>query len=133
MQVQPYLFFEGRCEEAIAFYQAAVGAELGMLMRFKEGPPGACDPGNGEKVMHATLRIGGSVVFASDGRCSGQAGFSGVSLSLTAGDDAEAEAAFAALANGGAVTMPMTRTFFASRFGTLTDRFGVSWMVMAEA
>ena len=134
MQVQPYLFFDGRCEEAIEFYRRAVGAEVTMLMRFKESPepqsPGAVPPGSENKIMHASLRIGDSTVMASDGRCLGRPAFQGFSLSLTVSDDAEAERRFAALAEGGQVQMPLAKTFFSSRFGMVADRFGVSWMVI---
>jgi PhnB protein len=134
MEVQPYLQFEGRAEEAIAFYRRALGAEVEMLMRFKEAPdPGMAPPGAAEKVMHASLRIGGSTILASDGRCTGKPGFQGFSLSLTVGSDAEAERFFNALADGGQVTMPMAKTFFASKFGMVTDRFGVAWMVYVPA
>lgn len=136
MQVQPYLFFDGRCEEAIEFYRQALGAELTMLMRFKDSPephePGMVAPGAEDKVMHASLRIGDSAVMASDGRCLGQPNFQGFALSLTAADDAEAERLFAALADGGQVQMPMSKTFFSSRFGMVADRFGVGWMVIVE-
>ncbi|RDI96907.1 VOC family protein [Dyella solisilvae] len=137
MLIQPYLFFDGRCEEALAFYANAVGAQTMMLMRFKDSPEPAqgCGPNepNGEKVMHASVRIGESVVMASDGECGGKPNFQGFSLSLTAKDDASAERSFNALADGGEVTMPLSQTFFASRFGMLRDRFGVNWMVMAAA
>ncbi len=132
MQVQPYLFFEGRCEEAIEFYRRAIGAEVTTIMRYKDGPePGACPAGAENKVMHANLRIGDSTVLASDGRCQNQRQFQGFSLSLTVANDTEAERQFTALADGGQVMMPLAKTFFASRFGMLTDRFGVSWMVYA--
>lgn len=131
MQLQPYLFFEGRCEEALEFYRAAVGAEVLMKMLFSESPDqSAVTPENADKVMHAAVRIGGTTIMASDGQCSGQQGFRGFSLSLSAKSDKEAESRFNALAEGGTVTMPMAKTFFASRFGMLTDRFGVMWMVM---
>jgi PhnB protein len=131
MPVQPYLFFEGRCDEAVKFYQAAVGAEVLMLMRYKESPdPSMVTPETADKVMHASLRIGDSVVRASDGQCSGQTKFGGFALSLIVTDDAEAEQRFAALTDGGQITMPLTKTFFASKFGMLSDRFGVHWMVM---
>ncbi len=134
MQIQPYLFFEGRCDEALAFYKTAVGAEVGMLMRYKDSPdPSFVDAENADRVMHASVRIGESMILMSDGRAGGQPSFSGVSLSLAVKEDAEAERLFAALADGGQVTMPMTTTFFASRFGTLVDRFGLAWMVMVEA
>ncbi len=131
MLVQPYLSFEGRCEEAVEFYRAAVGAEILMLMRFKESPDQSMvSPNSADKVMHACMRIGESMVMASDGRCTGHAAFGGVALSLTVSDDAEAERMFAALAQGGQVTMPLTKTFYASSFGMLSDRFGVQWMVI---
>jgi PhnB protein len=133
MAVQPYLFFEGRCEEALNFYKTAVGAEISMLMRYKESPdPQSCPPGAAEKVMHASLRIGDGVVMASDGRCDGQPSFKGFALSLPARNPAEAEKFFNALADGGRVEMPLTKTFFAESFGMLADRFGVMWMVMVE-
>ena len=134
MQVQPYLFFDGRCEEAVAFYRDKLGAEITMLMRFKENPdPGGCGgmpPGSEEKIMHASFRIGDTTVMASDGVCTGQASFQGFSLSITAADAAEAERLFAALGDGGQVQMPLAKTFFSSLFGMVADRFGVSWMVI---
>jgi len=130
MQVQPYLFFDGRCDEAVEFYQSALGAEVTMLMRFKDSPdPGMCPAGAQDKVMHASLRIGDSTVLASDGRCEGRPSFEGFALSLTVPDDAAAERLFAALGDGGQVQMPLARTFFSPRFGMVADRFGVSWMV----
>jgi PhnB protein len=133
MQVQPYLFFDGRCEEAVEFYRSALGAEVTMLMRFKDSPephePGMVPPGAGDKLMHASFRIGETTVLASDGRCEGRPSFQGFSLSLAMPDEPEAERLFAALADGGQVQMPLTKTFFASRFGMVADRFGVSWMV----
>jgi PhnB protein len=135
MQVQPYLFFDGRCEEAIEFYRKVLGAEVTMLTRFKDSPeppqPGCMvPPGSENKVMHASFRIGDTTVMASDGQCGGRASFQGFSLSLTALDEAEAERLFAALADGGQVQMPLTKTFFAPRFGMVADRFGVSWMIV---
>ena len=130
MQVQPYLFFEGRCEEAVEFYRKALGAEVTMLMRFKESPdPGMCAPGSLDKVMHMSFRIGDTTLLASDGRCTGKPNFQGISLSLTAPNDAEAERLFASLADGGQVQMALTKTFFSSRFGMVADRFGVPWMI----
>ena len=134
MQVRPYLFFDGRCEEAVEFYRKALGAEVTMLMRFKDSPeppdPGMVPPGSGDKVMHTSFRIGDTTVMASDGRCQGQPSFQGFALSLTAPDDAEAERLFAALADGGQVQMPLAKTFFSSRFGMVADRFGVPWMIV---
>ena len=132
MQIQPYLFLDGRCEEAIEFYRGAIGAEVTMLMRFKENPEataGCMPPGAEDKVMHASLRIGDATVLASDGRCTGQPSFQGIALSLTVSDADEAERVFAALGNGGQVQMPMAKTFFSPRFGMVADRFGMSWMV----
>jgi PhnB protein len=132
MVIQPYLFLDGKCEEAIAFYRQALGAEIVMLMRFKDAPdPAACplDPANASKIMHASFRIGGSEVLASDGRCEGKQKFEGFALSLTAPDEAAAQTAFNALAEGGQVQMPLAETFFSPRFGMVADRFGVSWMV----
>jgi PhnB protein len=130
MQAQPYLFFEGRCDEAIAFYRGALGAEVTMLMRFKESPdPAMVAPGTGDKVMHASFRIGETTVLASDGRCQGAPSFQGFALSLTVPTEAEAERLFGALGDGGQVQMPMAKTFFSPRFGMVADRFGVSWMV----
>ena len=134
MEVQPYLFFDGRCEEAIEFYKSAVGAEVTMLMRFKDSPEphpaGMLPLGAESKVMHASLRIGESTVMASDGQCLGQANFQGFALSLPVSNDSEADRLFAALGNGGKVCMPLAKTFFSSRFGMVADRFGVSWMII---
>lgn len=131
MQVQPYLFFEGRCQEAIAFYREVLGAEVLMQMAFKDSPVATSMPADaGDKVMHACVRIGDTQLFMSDGRCGGTPAFQGFSLSLTAEDDAAAARVVAALANGGAVTMPLAETFFASSFGMVNDRFGMPWMVL---
>ena len=136
MQVQPYLFFDGRCEEAIEFYRGALGAEVIMLMRNKESPepppPDMVPPGSENKIMHASLRIGDTTVMASDGRCQGKPKFEGFSLSLTLRDEAQAERLFAALGKGGQVQMPLAKTFFSPRFGMVADRFGVSWMIYVE-
>jgi PhnB protein len=134
MQVQSYLFFDGRCEEAVEFYKSKLGAKVEMLMRFKDSPeppqPGMVPPGSGNKVMHTCFRIGDTAVMASDGNCAGKPSFQGFSLSITAPDAAEAERLFAALGEGGQVQMPLTKTFFSPRFGMVADRFGVSWMVI---
>ena len=133
MQVQPYLFFDGRCEEALQFYSKHLGAKVEMLMRNKESPepppPGMNAPG--EKIMHAAFRIGDTQLLASDGYSGGKPRFEGVSLSIGARDDAEAKRIFNALADGGKVNLPLTQTFFASSFGMVDDRFGVHWMVIA--
>jgi PhnB protein len=129
--VQPYLFFGGRCEEAIEFYRKALGAELAMIARFKDAPepqPGLPDCFE-NKVMHASLRIGETILMASDGRCEGPQAFEGFSLSITVPDEAEADRVFTALSEGGLVTMPLEKTFWAPKFGMLQDKFGVGWMV----
>ena len=136
MNVETYLFFDGRCDEALEFYRKNLGAEVTMLMRFKDSPephqPGMIPPGAESKVMHASFRIGDTTVMASDGRCTGQPNFQCFALSLGVASEAEADRYFAALAEGGQVHMPLTKTFFASRFGMVADRFGVSWMIIAE-
>ena len=130
--VQPYIFFGGRCEEALEFYRTALGAQVDFLMRYKESPeplpPGRLPAGFENKVMHTTFRIGGSTLMASDG-CEAGSSFAGFTLSLAVPTEAEADRAFAALAEGGKVTMPLTKTFWSPRFGMLTDRFGMGWMV----
>lgn len=134
--VQPYLFFGGRCDEALAFYGAALGAKVDVLMRYSDSPepmpPGRLAPGYENKVMHANFRIGGNVLMASDG-CGEEQHFAGFSLSLAMPTEEEAKRAFAALADGGTVMMPPTKTFFSPCFGMLTDRFGMSWMVIVTA
>ena len=133
MHIESYLFFNGRCEEAIEFYKRAIGAEVVMMMRNKESPepppPGMLPPGSENKVMHATLRIGSSNLMLSDGRCDGKPVFNGFSLSLDAANEAEAERLFAALGDGGTVQMPLAKTFWSPKFGMVADRFGVGWMV----
>ena len=138
MLVQPYLTFGGRCQEAVDFYRDVLGAEVQMLMRFKEAPesppPGMVPDNWGDKVMHACLKIGDTQVMASDGcATSGPEAFKGFSLSLTVANEAEADSKFAALSKGGKVTMPLGKTFFARRFGMAVDRFGVNWMVIVPA
>lgn len=130
MQVQPYLFFNGRTEEALHFYRDAIGASIEMLMRNKDAPepPVGCPPGSGEQVLHAAFRVGESVLLASDGPVPG--GFNGFALSLYGNDAADVRRKFDALAAGGQVNMPVSETFFATAFGMLVDRFGVHWMVI---
>ncbi len=135
MKIEPYLFFNGRCEEAIDFYKTALGAETTMLMRVSESPepemPARLPPGSGKKIMHASLRIGDTSLMMSDGMCSGQLNFQGITLSLGVSDEAQAQKCFAALSQGGTVNMPLAKTFYSPQFGMVTDRFGVSWMVIA--
>ena len=134
--IQPYLFFDGRCEEALEFYQKAVDAKVEMKMRNKESPepppPGMIPPGSEDKIMHASIRIGDSVVMLSDGMCGGKPRFEGFSLSLTAPDVPAATRKFNALAEGGKVTMPLGKTFWSPCFGMLQDRFGVGWMITVD-
>jgi PhnB protein len=134
MKLEPYLFFEGRAEEAIELYRKVLGAEVEMLMRFKDSPepppPGMVPPGSENRIMHASLRIGDARVMISDGSARGNPKFEGFSLSLSAANEAEAKRLFAALGEGGQVRMPLTKTFFSPCFGMLADRFGVGWMVI---
>jgi PhnB protein len=130
--IQPYLFFGGRCEEALEFYRSALDAKVDFVMHYKDSPeptpPGMLPPGFEKKVMHATFHIGENTLMASDG-CEVGATFNGFSLSFAVPTEAEADRAFAALSKGGQVKMPLTKTFWSPRFGMLTDRFGIGWMV----
>jgi len=134
--VQPYLFLDGRCEEALEYYKTALGAEVTMLLRVKdspEPPPAGCYPeGSENKIMHAQFRIGRTVIMASDGRCTGKPVFAGFSLSLTLATEAEADQYFGALSEGGQVQMPLAKTFYSARFGMVVDRFGVFWMILVS-
>lgn len=136
MTVQPYLFFEGRAQEALDFYTKALGTKPTMVMRYREAPdappPGKLPPGSEDKVMHASFRVGDTEVMMSDGFCSGTLKFAGFSLSITAPDEATARRYFDAMAAGGQVTMPLGQTFWSPLFGMLTDRFGVGWMIGME-
>lgn len=133
MEIQPYLFFPGNCAEAIEFYRKALDADVEMLMRFRESPepppPDMVPPDWGDKVMHASFRVGGAVVMASDGCGEDAPGFAGFRLSLSVPDAATADRFFAALAEGGSVQMPLDKTFWSPRFGMVTDRFGIPWMI----
>ncbi len=131
MHVQPYLFFDGRCEEAIEFYKQAVGAKVEMLMRFRDNPDKSmCTPGSEDKVMHASFKIGDTAVMGSDGRNTGNPKFEGFALTIAGKDEAEVDRLFNALADGGSVTMALSKTFFSPRFGMLIDKFGVHWMLL---
>lgn len=138
MQVKSYLSFEGRCEEALEFYKKALGAEVRALMRFRENPdagPGAegcIGPGAEDKIMHSEIRIGETVLMATDGMNSGTANFAGISQALVVDSPAEAERYFSALSEGGQVMMPLAKTFFSEKFGMTADRFGVQWMVVVD-
>ncbi len=133
MHVQPYLFFEGRCEEALEFYKKALGAEVGMIMRYKESPephqPGMVGPGMENKIMHAQFKVGQTSVMASDGHATGEQHFKGFALSILVDTVEQADKLFAGLSDGGKVQMPLTKTFFSPRFGMVVDRFGVHWMI----
>jgi PhnB protein len=131
MQVEPYLNFDGRCEEALEFYKNAVGAKVTMLMRFKDSPDQSMiSPGSENKVMHSAVQLGASTVLMSDGRCTGKANFHGIALAISTKTEAEADKIFNGLADGGQVNMPMAKTFFSPKFGMLADKFGVGWMVL---
>lgn len=132
--IQPYLFFRGRCEEAIEYYKKVLGAEVLMMMRFGDNPdqPG-CDVVPAEfanRIMHASLRIAGTDVMMSDGMKSGPLDFECMSLSLAVWVEAECDRIYNALAADGTVQMPIGPTFFAKRFGAVADKFGVSWMII---
>jgi PhnB protein len=132
--IHPYLMFNGRCQEALDFYQKAVGAKIDMVMLHKDcpeqPPPGMLPPGFENKVMHSSFHIGGNLVMATDGCSAEQEGFKGFSLSYTVPTATEANRIFSALSDGGKVQMPLSQTFWSPCFGMLTDRFGVGWMVM---
>jgi PhnB protein len=131
MHVQPYLFFDGRCEEAIDFYKQAVGAKVEMIMRWQDSPDKSmCTPENAQKVMHAQFNIGDTVVLGSDGRNTGNPKFEGFALALSGKDEAEVDRLFGALSEGGKVTMPLSKTFFSPKFGMLSDKCGVNWMLL---
>lgn len=131
MQLQPYLFFEGRAEEAIEFYKQALGAKVDMMMRFKESPePTMAPPGSDDKIMHASITMKGATMLLSDGLCNQKPSFSGFSLSLLVDTPEEAKQCFTALEAGGQVQMPLSPTFFSPMFGMVADKFGVSWMVL---
>ena len=134
--VEPYLFFNGNCDQAVDFYRKALGAEVEMTMRYKESPepppPGMVPSNWGDKIMHTSFHIGATRIMASDG-CGDGAGFGGFALSLTFATPAEATRAFAALAEGGKITMPLGKTFWSPCFGMLADRFGVGWMITVAA
>jgi PhnB protein len=136
MNIQPYLYFNGRCEEAFEFYREALGAESLMMMRFNESPiphqPGMLPPGNEAKIMHMSFRVGETTVLASDGRCAGEKAFQNFGLALQVKDAAEAERCFKALEAGGSVVMPLGATFFSPMFGMVSDKFGVVWLVIAQ-
>ena len=131
MSVHPYLFLEGRAEEAIEFYKKALGAVVNTLVRIGDSPESGMQlaPGNENKLLHADFRIGDSTIAVSDGFCSGQPKLEGVRLVLTCPDKADAEKKFAALAADGRVDQPLIATFFSAAFGMLADQFGVPWMV----
>ena len=138
MKVQPYLVFDGRCEEALEFYRTHLGAKPGLMMRFKDNPeppqpggPGRA-PGHHNKIMHSEFTRGDTMLMASDGYAQGKPEFKGFCQSIGVKDDAEARRVFDALAKGGSVTMPLAKTFFASSFGMVTDRFGMPWMVITQ-
>lgn len=136
MQLQPYLMFNGRCEEAAEFYRENLGAEITMMMRFHEMPASEnpmIAPGMENKIMHTSLQIGGTTVMMSDGMCDDKTKFAGFSLSITVADNAEAERIFSRLSEGGEVKMPLEETFWSPYFGMVDDRFGVSWMVTVVA
>jgi PhnB protein len=131
MHVEPYLNFDGRCDEALEFYKKAIGAKVGMVMRWKDSPDKSmCTAQNADKVMHSQFAIGDTTVMASDGRNGGKPNFNGIALTITANSETEADTLFSGLADGGQVQMPLGKTFFSPRFGMLADKFGVGWMIL---
>lgn len=136
MRVEPYLNFDGRADEAIEFYKKTLSAKVTALIRYKDHPktdgdcPGPMPPGTDDKVMHVSFQVGSSTLMGSDCHCSGKPTFAGISLTLSVRDDAEAQSVFTALSEAGKVCVPLNKTFFSSSFGVLTDRFGITWMVM---
>lgn len=133
MHVLSYLMFNGRCEEALEFYKQAIGAEIKAMMRFSDNPePGHCEAGQENKIMHADFSIGDTSLMASDGMCTGSTNFDGINLVIAVNDVEEANKTFNALADGGQVQMPLGETFFAESFGMVQDKFGVTWMIIAE-
>jgi PhnB protein len=133
MEIQAYLNFDGRCDEALKFYEKAIGAKVEMLMRFKDAPEKSMiTPENENKVMHVQFQVGETKILASDGRCTGKGSFQGISLALSANTEAEADRLFGGLAEGGQVQMPLAKTFFAPRFGMVADKFGVGWMIIVS-
>lgn len=137
MLAQPYLNFDGRCDEALDFYRRALDAEVTALLRFKDNPEvcasGMVPAGAEGKVMHSSFRIGDSTLMASDSGCGGRPSFAGMSLALTTANDDEAKRRFTALADGGRIETPLEKTFFSSSFGVVVDRFGVTWMVVVDS
>ncbi len=132
-ELRSYLFFSGRCEEALEFYKSRLGARVNCMMRFNESPEpmpeGVLEPGFESKVMHAEFKIGDVCIFASDG-CNSTESFQGFRLTLTTKTEEETNRLFAALADGGTVDMPLAKTFWSPRYGQVTDKFGMGWMVM---
>lgn len=134
MKVNPYLNFEGRCEEALEFYRKAVGAKVDAMMRCKDAPePSQARPGLEDKILHSSFTVGSSTIMATDGYNKGNPNFNGITLAVTVANEAEAKLMFDALADGGKVMMPLAKTFFSPSFGMLADRFGVPWMIFTEA
>ncbi|KAB2850325.1 MAG: VOC family protein [Hyphomicrobiaceae bacterium] len=132
MSIEPYLFFNGRCEEALRFYQKSLGAKVSMIMRYKDSPEqSGVTPALADLIMHSAFTIDGATVMASDGHGKGKVEFKGMNLSLSCADARQAGRRFKALAEGGTVIQPLVETFFAKRFGMVADRFGVTWMLMA--
>ena len=135
MVIQPYLFFEGRCEEALDFYSKALGAKIEMKMRYSESPEGCpkgMPAGSEKKIMHAAFKLGRDLIMASDGMNSGNPAFNGITLSISVDDEAGVKKYFDALAQGGKVVAPLTKTFFSPSFGMVADKFGVPWMVLVN-
>jgi PhnB protein len=133
MRMNPYLSFKGDCEAAFAFYQQYLGAQPGSLFRYGGSPmSGDVPPDWADKVMHATITVGGQQLMGGDVAPDKYEAPKGFSLSLQIEDIVEAERVFDALAEGGTVMMPLEETFWAARFGMAIDRFGIPWLVNCE-
>ncbi|MBB5049790.1 PhnB protein [Rhodopseudomonas rhenobacensis] len=133
MQVNPYLFYDGDCEEAFNYYARVLGGVIEAMLTHEGTPAAEHVPADWvKKIMHARMTIDGEVLMASDAPPGSSAKPAGFSVSLQVEDPARAEQVFAALADGGAIKMPIAQTFWAKRFGMCVDRFGIPWMINCD-
>ncbi|MFI5093961.1 MAG: VOC family protein [Candidatus Acidiferrales bacterium] len=134
MQLNPYLLFNGQCEEAFKFYEKCLGGKIEMLSTFGDSPMAKQVPPEWYgKVMHASLKLGdGMILMGSDPPPDNYQVPQGFSVSLSVKDPAETERIFNELAQDGKVTMPIQKTFWSPRFGMLVDRFGIPWILNCE-
>ena len=133
MQMNPYLSFNGRCEEAFNFYQQCLGGEIGAIFRYAGTPMSGEVPADWqEKIMHGSITIGEQVLMAADVAPERYEEPKGFSLSLQIKSTAEAERIFRELSSNGRVVVPLEKTFWAALFGVLVDPFGISWLINCE-